>query len=497
MAEQEQTSLFDELNGTPEAKAMRAKQAKDKKTPKKTAKKDKSVVVKANFTGDNSWMNNFKLDGQGNVKTRSIFNIQMILDHDALTKGLIAYDSFADQITKTRDVKPLKIMAGFWSDADSAIVRAYIERNYSLLFGRGDIADAVVNVAKGHEYNPVKQAIEKVKWDGKPRAETYFIDYLGAENNDYTKAVTRAWLSGAVSRIYHPGCKFEMVPVLEGAQGIGKSTTVRNLYPDAFSDSLKSLGKSDEDYKKLQGAWVIELGELSALNKTEIELVKNFISAQQDTYRESYGHFAAPHLRKCVFIGTTNHQDYLKDSTGERRFFPIRCGVITASKDPLHPDPNDIAQILAEVKTWVDAGEPLFLDAAMMAEAHKYQQEAETVDPMKEAIEDYLNMEVPTNWASLTASVKRGYYRSQIEDNGDIAGWIDAKIPSSDRVPMDWTTAREILAVVFDKPVDKYLTGRTGTEAKKIKLLLDNAKGWKPTRRRINGGNPERGYSRE
>ena len=157
-----------------------------------------------------------------------------------------------------------------------AIVRSYIERKHNILFSKQNEQDAMVNIGKEQSINPVKDWIETEQWDGTPRAERYFIDYLGAEDNEYTRAVTRKWLAGAVKRVYQPGCEFELVPILEGKQGLGKSTAARNLFPTKFSDSLKSMGKTDEDYKKLQGNWIMELGELSAMKKTEIESATTF-----------------------------------------------------------------------------------------------------------------------------------------------------------------------------------------------------------------------------
>lgn len=335
-----------------------------------------------------------------------------------------------------------------------------------------------------------------------PRAERYFIDYLGAEDNEYTRAVTRKWLAGAVKRVYQPGCKFELVPILEGKQGLGKSTAARNLFPTKFSDSLKSMGKTDEDYKKLQGNWIMELGELSAMKKTEIESAKSFISAQSDSYRGSYSHYVYPHLRKCVFIGSTNQQDYLKDATGERRFFPIRCGVTKPTKvvwrneESVPKINHDVHQVLAEVKTWVDAGESVFADDKLMQLAKPYQQEAETVDPMKEAIEDFLNMKVPSNWEKLSLSLKASFFHTHIDHNGDVATWLQQHLDAGELQPMQQTTTREIMEVVFDKSVDRYLMGRTNSDAKRIKLIMDNMPGWQAQRIRIAGGQP-RGYVRQ
>lgn len=232
------------------------------------------------------------------------------------------------------------------------------------------------------------------------------------------------------------------------------------------------------------------MAELSAMKKTDIEGIKNFISAQADTYRNSYGRYALPHPRKCVFIGTTNQSDYLKDATGERRFYPIKCGVNKAKLDVWHPDENFILQVLAEGKYWFDNGELLYLDKATMKEAKAYQMDAESVDPMKDAIEEFLSMEVPADWENMSTSLKQSY----VNDYGHQSKWLLNQI-SKERKLLNQTTTREIMEVVFHKTVDRYLTGRTNSEAKRIKLLMDNMDGWKAQRIRMNGKFPH-GYVR-
>ncbi len=445
-------------------------------------------VIKIQRSAD--WQDEFKKGSNDGVKTQSLYNIRLIMEHDDLLKGLVAFDEFSEQIVKTPQAENPLFQKGFWSDGDDTLLRSYIEDHYNLLFSKENITDAVVTEARHKTVNPVKARIEAVEWDGQPRAERYFIDYLGAEDSHYTRTITKKWLTGLVARAYNPGVKFEIVPILEGSQGIGKSTAGKDLYPDKFNDTLAGMGKQKDDYQQLQGSWIIEVAELSAMKKTDIEGIKNFISAQSDTYRNSYGRYALPHPRKCVFIGTTNQNDYLKDATGERRFYPIKCGINKATKNVWTPDEQDILQILAEAKTWFDNGEPLYLDQETMAEAKQHQEDAEVVDPMKEAIEDYISMQVPTNWSELTTSVKHSFF----ECDGEPSDWLK-KFISNEREPMKQTTAREIMAVVFDKTLDKYLMGRTNADAKRIKLIMDNMEGWKAQRIRVNG-KQSRGYAR-
>lgn len=440
-----------------------------------------------------AWYELMRETTNGGVKLKDLKNIRTVLTHDPLLNGLVAYDEYSGMLITARDAAELHIHPGYWTDANESIIRSYIDDAHGWLFDKQNIADAIASVARENTINPVKARIETMSWDGTPRAERLFIDYLGAEDNHYTRSITKIWLTGMIARVYRPGVKFEIVPILQGQQGIGKSTILKQLFPDHFNDSLKSMGRNKDDYQQLQGKLIIELGELSALNKSEIELTKNFISSPSDTYRGSYEHYSTPHPRKCVFIGTTNHQDYLKDATGERRFYPIKCGVNQRSKSPWNPEPTDLLQILAEAKTWFDSGVQIYPDAQTLEEAKPYQNEASVIDVQKDAIEDFLNMEVPTNWDELSIDVKQKYVEHHTDES--LPTWIREKV-SVDREPMQHTTTREIMAVIFHKTADRYLSGRTNAEAKTIKLKMDNMPSWAKSENIIINGKRFRGYRR-
>lgn len=444
------------------------------------------------------WQAQARLTTNGAIRRSSLYNIRLYLENDPNLQGMLAYDEYTNRVVKLLSNAKTGLQKGDWRDVDDSLLRAYFDEKYDILFTKDNLIDGMVSVAKSHSFDPMKQRIETVKWDGQERAEAFFINYLGAEDNHYTRMVTRKWLAGAVTRIYHPGVKFDIIPVLEGKQGLGKSTTVALLAPQYFNDNMKSMGKNKDDYQKLTGSWIVELAELSAMNKTDIETIKNFTSAQSDYFRNSYARFPEQHPRRNVFIGSTNRTDYLKDATGERRFYPIRCGVKPATKNPWKPEQADILQTLAEVKTWVDSGERLFFDQQTIEEARAYQQEAQVVDPMREAITDYLTMMVPTNWEELTISIKRSYFTA-IENGNPIdsksENWLHAQL-STTTEPIKRTTIREIMAVVFDHATDKYFSGRTNVEAKKIRVIMDNMTGWDRNQNLVINGRRCRGYQR-
>ena len=182
-------------------------------------------------------------------------------------------------------------------------------------------------MASERAYHPVKEYLDALpEWDGVKRTDTLLTDYLGAEDSAYTRAVIRKTLAAAVARIYQPGTKFDSVLILNGPQGIGKSTLFARLAGAWFSDSLTLTDMRDKSGpEKLQGYWILELGELAGMKKTDVETVKSFLSRVDDKYRASYGLNVESHPRQCVIVGSTNTESgFLRDITGNRRFWPVR-----------------------------------------------------------------------------------------------------------------------------------------------------------------------------
>ena len=228
-------------------------------------------------------------------------------------------------------------------------------------------------------YHPVKEYLGSLKWDGTRRLDTLLIDYLGAEDTPYVRAVTRKTLVAAVARIYQPGIKFDSILVLNGPQGIGKSTLFARLGGQWYSDSLSITDMKDKTAaEKLQGYWILELGELVGIKKMDVETVKSFISRTDDKYRQAYGVNVESHPRSCIIVGSTNSDGgFLRDITGNRRFWPVQvtgCG-------KYHPwELTDVDQIWAEAIERYNSGEELFLTGSLEDEAVSQQREVMEVD---------------------------------------------------------------------------------------------------------------------
>lgn len=244
------------------------------------------------------------------------------------------------------------------------------------------------------------------------------IDYLGAPDNSYTRAVTAKTLLAAVARVKQPGCKFDNILVLNGPQGVGKSTLIAKLGGEWYSDSLSLNDTKDKTAaEKLQGYWILEISELAGMRKTEVETLKAFISRQNDIYRGAYGQRVYPHNRQCIFVGTTNATDgFLRDVTGNRRFWPVDVG--KGWKAPWSLSAAEIGQIWAEVLERYEKGErDLYLTGEELAEATSRQANALESDPREGMVREYLDTLLPKKWYEWNLPRRRAFIQgSDFED---------------------------------------------------------------------------------
>lgn len=269
----------------------------------------------------------------------------------------------------------------------------------------------MTKVTDDRSYHPIREYFDALPpWDGTPRVETVLIDYLGAEDNEYVRAVTRKALCAAYMRIYHPGIKFDYITVLNGEQGIGKSTLIAKLGMEWFSDSLTLSDMNDKTAaEKLQGYWIHEIGEMAGMRKADLEKVKAFVSRQDDKYRASFGRRVAPHPRQCIFFGTTNSENgYLRDITGNRRFWNVRVPG-TGRIKPWDLTQETVDQIWAEVVILAGAGEKLFLSYELEEYAKKEQSMAMERDDREGLVVKYLDMLLPETWDTMDIYQRREY----------------------------------------------------------------------------------------
>lgn len=353
------------------------------------------------------WKKKLRFTEKGGV-AQTIENVVLILNNDPKLAGCLAFNEMDHNIV-TRKSLPWKKVKGIsqWIDADDAALRYYLERVYGLS-GKDRIFDAVNVVAQQHSFHPVKDYLDSCTWDGVPRVDTLLIDYLGAEDNEYTRAVTRKTLVAAVARIYRPGCKFDYMLTLRGRQGLGKSAIIAKLGGSWFSDTFTTMQGKDA-YEQVQGVWIMEVGELAGMRKAEAETIKLYISKQTDRFRPAYGRRLQEFPRQCVFIGTTNETQFLRDTTGNRRFW-----VVDTPNDPTHDlweemTPETVAQVWAEAVEFYKQGEKLFLPRALESIAREVQESYEEENPRAGIIADYLDRLLPEDWDDLDLYGRRAW----------------------------------------------------------------------------------------
>lgn len=356
---------------------------------------------------DENWQKALELDKSGKVKN-TLQNLTVILMNDPLLKPLV-FNQLLDGMEIKGDV-PWRHPSKFWRDADDAQLISYVDSHYGTFSARNyDIA--VAKVTDDRSYHPIREFIDNLpEWDGIKRVDTLLVDYLGANDNEYVRAVTRKTLCAAIKRVLCPGCKFDSMLVLNGPQGVGKSTLIAKLAGEWFSDSL-NLGdtKDKTAAEKLQGYWILEIGELAGLKKAEVETLRSFLSRQNDIYRAAFGKRATPHLRQCVFFGTTNAESgYLRDTTGNRRFWPVKTPG-TGEKHSWDLTAEIICQIWSEALVYVKQGEKLYLSAELETLSKAEQREAMESDEREGLVRLYLDTLLPADWDRMDIFERRNF----------------------------------------------------------------------------------------
>jgi predicted P-loop ATPase len=268
------------------------------------------------------------------VTLGSVSNIVLILERDPVLSGMCAFNEFTNATVLLKAPPPMSDDARDipgpyprpWTGADITHTQFYVQRIYTQQAKATDVDAAMTAVAAANRFHPVRDWLGSLKWDGEKRLDRWLVDAFGVPDDSYHSDVGVSFLLAAVRRVRQPGCKFDHMPVLEGAQGMGKSTAVKTLFgPEWFTDSLPAALESRDAALGLQGVWVAEFGEIEQIIRTEVEVIKAFLSRAVDRFRAPYGRSFLEYPRQSVMIGTTNEGDYLRDATGNRRFWPIRC----------------------------------------------------------------------------------------------------------------------------------------------------------------------------
>ncbi|MCA3508395.1 MAG: toprim domain-containing protein [Rhodobacter sp.] len=343
------------------------------------------LVKRVNVSGDPhariakpAWFNRLRQDLVGTPE-RNEANVIIALTSDVAFAGVLAFDDFSQEIV-VRQPLPWDAATGPfprpWEDADDVRTAEWLQLRgvnvAPLVVGR-----AVGAVAREHRIHPVRDWLEHLRWDGTPRIETWTSTYLGAAPTAFHHTVGALWLISAVARIFRPGVKADHMLILEGPQGARKSTAIKVLAGEAwFTDELPELGSKDAAIH-MQGVWIVEIAELDAIGRAEVSRIKAFLTRTTDRFRPPYGRYTVEVPRQCVFAGTVNPDTYLRDETGNRRFWPLRCGIIGIAALA-----RDRDQIWAEAVHrfregaiwWID--DPTLLVEAREEQDRRYQSDA-------------------------------------------------------------------------------------------------------------------------
>lgn len=356
------------------------------------------------------WMQLLQVHSESGKPLKTTDNVLIILENDPNLKGKFVFEEFSNRIlclgalpwNDSPEVRD-------WTDNDDAGLRHYIEKVYAVT-GKDRISDAVSLCCHRNKINAVQDYLKGLpEWDGVPRVETLYIDYLGAADSAYTRAVARTSLTAAVARAMIPGIKYDYMPVLAGPQGLGKSTLLRLLAPKWFNDSLTTFDGKDA-YETIQGSWIMELAELVGMSKADDNKIKQFLSKQEDIFREPYGRRTGRYPRRCVFFGTTNEEEFLRDHTGNRRFWPVECGVQQPAKSVFTELAANVPQIWAEALTLWHNGEKLYLLPEVEAYAKQAQEEHSEHSAKEGVIRDFLDREIPEDWEKRTLFEHKMYW---------------------------------------------------------------------------------------
>lgn len=433
-------------------------------------------------TGAGNWLSTLVRHSQTGVPLPTINNCQIIITNDANLKDKIRYNEFSAR-REVFGTLPWSRMAGkSWSDVDQAGLYCYFEIVYGIS-KRANIDSAVDLVAAAHAFDDVKSYLAGLVWDGVPRLDTLFVDYLGVLDTPYSRAVTRKSFVAAVARVRDPGCKYDTMPVISGPQGIGKSTLLAKMSRGWFTDALRNFEGKDAA-EIIQGVWLVEIGELGAMKKADTDRVKQFLSQRADRFRAAYARFAQECPRRCVFIGTVNEDEYLRDQTGNRRFWPLDAYKQPPVKSVFRDLDAEVDQLWAEAITRYEAKEPLYLDTSMEKDAASMQEAHRERYIHEDAITEFVMKPVPLDWSARDLDTRRMYWESYER--------MDKEILVIPKMPRDRVCAKEVWIECLGFKLDRM----TRTDVTQINAVLSRLPGWEKAETVLKFGphGAQRGY---
>lgn len=411
------------------------------------------------------WLAKLSRDDRGQIESTGI-NVKIILSNDPNLKGKVAIDEFSRRMI-IRGKLPWARNGSDWLDSDDGSLQIYLEQYYGVV-GPNKIMNALNEIALENSFHPVKEYLNSLEWDGKKRIEHIFQKFFGAENTEYTRTVSKIHFVASVARIYQPGVKYDTAIVFVGGQGLGKSYFIDRLAKGWGNDSLQRVDNKDA-YEALIGSWLIELPEMSAMKKSDNETIKHFLSKREDRFRLSYGKRTVTYERACTFWGSSNDLNFLKDTTGNRRYYPIGCDK-EAQKMKSWKDLTDamIDQIWAEAKTLYEEGYSIYLPEELDATAEQVQAQYTEESPIVPIIREYLEYPLCEGWEEMSPAERSLNFRHRKDEE------IREMIEEGATVRQEVCTA-EIWTEALGKEIDRM----TRLDSREITGALLQIGGWK------------------
>lgn len=453
---------INELNGEIQRANGNIDYFKNKYTFLSKFKKTQQKIKLTNAVNKNDLV--ITTDENGKV-IQTLENLEKII----LSLVPIAYNELTDVIEitdKNGKIKPLE-------KRDKELLRMDIEKQFKFKAKLVDLDTAIVSASDKFRYHPIKNKIVTKTWDGKPRAESFFIDVLGVEDNQYNRECTRKWLLASLTRLFDNGIKFDEMIILQGGQGIGKSTTLQRLSLGYYTDITEKI--SDEVTFKVLRTWLVELSELSTMVKTDSDTFKAWLSATKDTVRKRYATDPTDHPRTFAVLGTTNNKEILKDRTGNRRYWLMYCEKDRIKHSIWNLDYEYILQLWSEVYQWYLSKESLLISEETKQYMENLSSAALEYDPLEEKIVNILDMYVPKNWKEVINNPqKRHNYRFYVNEYITF-GNTNNKFPFETQI-FDITTS-ELLYLSCDDDEFK-LDLRGNSQAKAVNKIMNNLPNW-------------------
>lgn len=409
---------------------------------------------------NSDWRSGLIRNKSDNAVKNNMINLELIFLNDPNYSGKVEFNELTQM--RTLDRKE-------WKDVTENRIKLYLEKKYGLTSSIDSINQVCSIIADDNSYHPIKEYLNSVQWDGIHRIKSVFTDFLGATDNLYTQSVAVVTFVGCVARIMQAGIKFDTCTVLTGGQGVGKSKFIAKIAvkPEWFTDGVTSFDGKDF-YESIQGKWIVELGEGTAFQKSIKERSKQAITSQQDFYRKPYGRNPEQRPRQCVFFGTTNNYDFLKDETGDRRYYPIDVNIAKATKS-IDRDltPEYINQLWAEAKALYDSGQSIYIqDSQVLAMAEQEQRKHFDESPLQSDIYNFLEIPITPSWYDTSIEGRRKYIRDYQDGKLKFGGY------KRDRI-----SVKEIACELYGYDLNQPIERRFSLDISRTLVALD----WKKT----------------